>query len=145
VRRECDVLRADPAPFFIATRTLSHLATDVGLLSGLSRLVAALRPSFAGLAVLTEPSTQPGLALRDGWECIRSVASIRDASRIMSSQSPIAPFVQPPGRPSDDVSGTPAPVTEAERVVIRMLARRAARKWLAELARAATSPESDPR
>ena len=63
----------------------------------------------------------------------------------MFFQSPIAPFVQPPGQPSDDVSGVPAPVTDAERVVIRMLARRAARKWLAELARAAASPESDDR
>ena len=49
----------------------------------------------------------------------------------MGAKSPIVPFVPPPKRPSGDVSGAPAPVTDAERIVIRMMARRAARKALA--------------
>ena len=63
----------------------------------------------------------------------------------MGARSPIVPFVAPPKRPTGDVSGAPANVTDAERVVIRMLARRAARKWLAETKRVPSSAESDPR
>jgi hypothetical protein len=64
---------------------------------------------------------------------------------MMGAKSSIVPFATLKKRASGDVSSTTAPVTEAERVVIRMLARRAARKWLAEMARAPRSTEPDPR
>ena len=63
----------------------------------------------------------------------------------MGAKPHIVPFAPPPKRPTADVSGAPASVTEAERAVIRMLARRAARKWLAEATHVAISPESDRR
>ncbi len=49
----------------------------------------------------------------------------------MSAKPPIVPFVPPVQRPAADVTGAAAPVTETERTVIRMLARRAARTVLA--------------
>ena len=63
-------------------------------------------------------------------------------SCIMGAKSPIVPFVPPPKRPSGDVSGVLASVTDGERIVIRMLARRAARKWLSATAPGGTRQES---
>jgi hypothetical protein len=56
----------------------------------------------------------------------------------MSANSRIVRFVQPPARPHAGGSGTP--VTDAERIVIRMLARRAASRWL-DQATAVPTPE----
>ncbi len=56
----------------------------------------------------------------------------------MRGESTIVPFAPPPKRSNGDLSG--APVTDAERIVIKMLARRAARKWLA-VVESASRPE----
>ncbi len=62
----------------------------------------------------------------------------------MRGESTIVSFTPPPPRRSNgDLSS--APVTDAEHVVIKMLARRAARKWLAEVERARQrEEESEP-
>jgi hypothetical protein len=49
----------------------------------------------------------------------------------MSRKSPVVVSVQPQINANGDVPTARAPVTHAERIVIRMLARRAARKVLA--------------
>ena len=60
----------------------------------------------------------------------------------MGAKSPIVPFGSPFKRLSGDVSGAPTSVTDAERIVIRMLARRAARKALAAITPVGVSQES---
>jgi hypothetical protein len=62
-----------------------------------------------------------------------------------AKRSPIVPFVPPSKRSSGDVSEAPASVTDAEQIVIRMLARRAARRWLAAMTAVGTSQESKHR
>jgi hypothetical protein len=49
----------------------------------------------------------------------------------MSRKCPVVVSVQPPINANGDAPTARAPVTHAERIVIRMLARRAARKVLA--------------
>ncbi len=59
----------------------------------------------------------------------------------MRGASTIVPFAPPPKRSNGDLSDVP--VTDAERVIIKMLARRAARKWLTEV-ESASRPEEEP-
>jgi hypothetical protein len=49
----------------------------------------------------------------------------------MGRKSPVVVSVEPPISSNGDVAAARIPVTNAERIVIRMLARRAARKVLA--------------
>lgn len=63
---------------------------------------------------------------------------------MMGGNSSIVRFA-PKKRLNCDVSSAPADITDAERVVIRELARRAARKWLAEIKRVPSSSEPDER
>lgn len=64
----------------------------------------------------------------------------------MGAKTTLVPFPPSPSRRSaGDVSIAGTPVTEAERVVIRMLARRAARTYISEATDRARRTEPDRR
>jgi len=64
----------------------------------------------------------------------------------MGAKTTLVPFPPSPSRRSaGDIPGTRTPVTDAERVVIRMLARRAARTYMADATEGARVPDRERR
>jgi hypothetical protein len=135
------------------------LTTDDRWISGTDRGLSILYQKATQLSGQAMRRRQPTPPVPDPWTAVMQrlpLATIRvtvashgirrrsSESRIMSANFPTLPFPPPPKRPNGEVSVKPAPMADAERVVIRMLARRAARKWLASVESAAATEAQRP-